>query len=231
MNNEVAVLIATSLSLIMMLLWRYTLHTRFKTSMYAIGMYTFSSLMGIIFYFQPLSLLNGHIQWWPMFYWIAIFWVTLIPLFQFDRSKVTEFRYDENILAKIALLGFIISIEPFFEQLLISHSLVTGGDLGETMVELHDESSLDNMSFVGRNMLRLNIAVYDLSFIILFIQFLKPNKNKKVMFYLLFIILTRNLTGILAGHRSAAIEVVMKVLLIVLIVSPLISEQERKKSS
>lgn len=229
MNNEVEVLIATSLSLLVMLIWRYSLHTHFKTSLYAIGLYTFSSIMGIVFYFQPLSLLSGHIQWWPMFYWITLFGITLIPLYQFDKSYITDFKYNDDLFAKIALFGFIISIEPFFEQLILSHGLVTGGDLGETMVEMHDEGSLDNMSFIGRNMLRLNIALYDLSFIILFIEFLKSEKNRKVLFYLSFIILTRNLTGIMAGHRSAAIEVVMKLLLIVIIVFPLVSEVERKK--
>lgn len=234
MNEEAAVLIFTTTALASIGLAYFRKKTQYKVALYAIALYTFSSIMSIVFYFQPLAQsngqLNGNIALWPVFYWITFFLISLLPVFQFDNSKVVKFKYNDELLKKIAIFGFFVSIIPFVEQLLSIPSLIGGGnvDLGESMVDLHDNATLDNMSFLGRNGLRLNIAIYDLSFIILFIQFLKEKKDKIVIFCLFFIIITRNLTGILAGHRSAAIEVVMKVILVSIIAYPLIGTLQKR---
>ena len=234
-NEELIVLILTTLLLITSAGFYYRRKTHFKIALYAILMYSFSSIMSIVFYFQPLAhyngQLNGNISFLPLIYWLTLFSITLIPLFQFDQSEVQSFKYNPKILNIIAVVGFGVSVVPFFEQLLLAPALIGGGaveDLGESMVDLHDNPTLDNMSFLGRNGLRFNVAIYDLSFIMLFVQLLQKKKNLKIIFFLLFIIITRNLTGIISGHRSAAIEVVMKVLLITLIAYPLIGTGEKK---
>ena len=230
MNSELSVLVTTSIVLTIVTVILYIKRSKFKLAAYAYSLYTFSSYMSITYYFQPLAKLNGNITWPPMLYWIVIFAITLIPLYWFDKSNITGFKYDIKTLDKIALFGFIVSIWPFFEQLLMIPSLLGGfgSDLGEIMVDLHDEGNIENMTFVGRNLLRINIAIYDLSFIILLIQFIENKKSQKTLFFILIIILTRNLTGLISGHRSAAIEVVMKLILIVLIASPLIKKEQQK---
>ena len=235
MDDQSLILIFTSILLGGIGFTYYKRETHFKTALYAISLYTFSSIMSIVFYFQPLTQsnnqLNGNITLWPVLYWTSLFLISLMPLFQFDNSKIVKFTYKSNLLDKIVILGIIVSIIPFLEQLLLIPEILGGGNLdalGENMVDLHDESSLENMSVLGRNGLRFNVAIYDLSFIILFIQFLKEKKNKLIIFGLFFIIITRNLTGIIAGHRSAAIEVIMKVLLVAIIAYPLIGSKEKK---
>lgn len=235
MNAELILLFLTTAILAILAFAFYKRDTRYKTSFYATCIYGFSSIMSIVFYFQPLAhtngQFNGELSIPPLIYWITIYIITLIPLLQFDGSNIRDFKYNPKILNKIAFFGFVVSIAPFFEQIMIAPELMGGGaveDLGESMGDLHDNATLDNLSFLGRNGLRLNIAIYDLSFIILFLQFLRKKKNKMVIFFLFVIIVTRNLTGIIAGHRSAAIEVVMKIILISLIAYPLIDDVQKK---
>lgn len=230
MNQEIAVLVATPLLFGLLLLLCRRCRPRYQVTFYIICLYAFSSVMSIVFYFQPLANLNGNITWWPMIYWFSLFGITLFPIWQFDTSHVCHFKYDVKLLDKMVRWGALLSAIPFWEQMTMIPSLVMGGesDLGETMVDLHNNGVLDEMSFVGRNLLRLNIAIYDLTFIILFIQFIRERKNKVVILSCFFIIITRNLTGILAGHRSAAIGVLFKVILIIVIVYPLIGRSQKK---
>lgn len=235
MNKEILVLICMTFILIAIGYQYYRRHTCFKVALYAISLYAFSSVMSIVFYFQPLAhsngQLNGNISFFPSIYWLTLFLITLVPLFQFDHSKVRSFKYNPKILDAIAVLGFLVSIIPFFEQILLAPAIMGGvalEDIGDTMVSLHDDATLDNMSFLGRNGLRLNIAIYDLSFVILFVQFLQKKKSYKILLCCFVIIATRNLTGLIAGHRSAAIEVVMKLILIAIIAYPLIGDVEKK---
>ena len=235
MNEELIVLFLTTIFFATLAIIFYLQKTRYRIALYATCIYGISSVMSIIFYFQPLThtngQLNGNISVFPLIYWIVLFLITIIPLIQFDRSSIQSFKCNSRILHYIAFFGFVVSIIPFFEQLMLAPELMGGGaieELGQSIGDLHDNATLDNMSFLGRNGLRFNIAIYDLSFIILFLQFLQIKKNKKVMFYLFVIIVTRNLTGIIAGHRSAAIEVVMKIILITLIAYPLIESEQKK---
>lgn len=231
MNQEVEVLLTTTFLLSLLGYFYYRMRTRFKVGLFAILLFCFSSIMSIVYYFQPLSNLNGNITWWPLFYWFAFFVITLIPLIQFDKSNVCKVTYNLSILNNIVKVGFYLSIIPFVEQFLqipMLLSQMNSGGLGDVMVAAHDTGSLDNLSFISRNLLRVNIAIYDLCFLILLVHFMQPRKNTKMIFYLIVILLTRNLTGLIAGHRAAALELIFKMFIIALIATPLIGIKARK---
>lgn len=124
--------------------------------------------MSIVYVFQPYSwsYLNGKSQWWPIIYWMFIFFLTCIPIFNFDKSKVTHIEYDNNFLVTICKFGFFISIIPFFEQLFsASHLLLGGNDLAQMALSLHDDNDgMENLSLLSQLLLKVNIAIYDLSF-------------------------------------------------------------------
>lgn len=231
MSQEITVLITTTVLLLLLGYFYYMLKTKFKIALFAILLFCFSSLMSIVYYFQPLSNLNGNISWWPLFYWLTIFIITLAPLIQFDRSNICKVSYKLDTLNNIVTIGFYLSIIPFIEQfaqipMLLSE--MNSGGLGDVMVAAHDTGSLENLSFISRNLLRVNIAIYDLCFLILLLYFLEPRKNKKMIFYIIIILLTRNLTGLIAGHRAAALELIFKMFVVALIATPLVGVKARK---
>ena len=234
-DKELKILIVTTIFFFITSYIYYRKNTSFKIGLYILLVYTLSSVMSIVYVFQPYSwaYLNGQSTWWPIIYWVVLFLITCIPIFNFDNTKITKIDYDIGFLYTICKIGFIISIIPFCEQLLHAHSLFlgeSGDDIAQVAFSLHDENDgLEGISFLSRNLLRVNIAIYDLSFVMLIIFFLQSKKNKFAIFCILFIIVTRNLTGIISGHRSSFIEVMQKLILITLITFPLVDKVKKKQ--
>lgn len=232
-DKELLILVTTAVFLVLISYLYYKKKTRFKLGLYILLVYTLSSIMSIVYVFQPYSwsYLNGKSQWWPIIYWMFIFFLTCIPIFNFDKSKVTHIEYDNNFLVTICKFGFFISIIPFFEQLFsASHLLLGGNDLAQMALSLHDDNDgMENLSLLSQLLLKVNIAIYDLSFLMLLVFFLQNKKNNFALFCIIFIIATRNLTGLIAGHRSSFIEVLQKLILITLIALPLVDKIKRTK--
>lgn len=232
-DKELLILVSTTVFLIILSCLYYKKKTKFKIGLYVLLIYTLSSIMSIVYVLQPYSwsFLNGASQWWPIIYWMTIFLITCIPIFRFDVSKVSEIGYNNDFLLKVCKIGFLISIIPFFEQLITaSHTLIGAGDFAQTALALHDDNDgIEKLSIISQLLLKVNIAIYDLSFLILLVLFMQKKKNNFAIFCILFIITTRNLTGLIVGHRSSFIEVLQKLILIALIALPLVDRVKRKK--
>lgn len=232
-DKELFILVTTTVFLFIISYLYYKKKTRFKIGLYILLVYTLSSIMSIVYVFQPYSwsYLNGKSQWWPIIYWMFVFFLTCIPIFNFDKTKVTHIEYDNDFLIKICKFGFFISIIPFSEQLFsASHLFLGGNDFGQMALSLHDDNDgLENLSLLSRLLLKVNIAIYDLSFLMLLVFFMQKKKNNFALFCIIFIIATRNLTGLIVGHRSSFIEVLQKLILITLIALPLVDKVKRKK--
>ena len=217
--------------LLLLALWYWNHKMRYRTGLYVICFYLFSSMMSILFYFQPLANLNGQISFWPFFYWFLVFVLTLLPLYQFDTSKIRVFKYNLSKLNNIIKWGALLSIFPLIEQIAYIPSLVFGHgvDLGESLVDMHNDGGvLNQLSFIGRNLLRVNIAIYDLAYIVLFVNLLQDKVDRKTIMSVLIILLTRNLTGILQGHRSSLIDVGIRTILIIVLLYPSINKEKKR---
>lgn len=230
-DKELLILVSTTLFLIILSYLYYKKNTKFKIGLYILLIYTVASIMSIIYVFQPYSwlYLNGQSQWWPILYWMILFLITCLPIFKFDKLNFTKVDCNLSFLYKICTFGFIISIIPFFEQLALAHDLFSASSVADVALELHDEADLEGLSIISRNLLRVNIAIYDLSFLALLLLFLQKKKNRFAIFCVLFIIATRNLTGIIVGHRSSFIEVLQKLILVAFITFPLQNAVQKKK--
>lgn len=230
-SKELLILITTTTFLTILSWWYYKRKTNAKVALYIFLIYLVSSIMSIVYVNQPYAerYLDGGSRWWPICYWMILFLITCIPLFQYDKANIKTIECNYKFLNIVCKVGFFISIIPFFEQLTMAGSTY-GGDFADAALDLHDTGGmLDEMSFIGRNLLRLNMAVYDLTFIILLILLLQKRKNKFSIFCCVIILLTRNLTGLITGHRSSFIEVMEKLILIVFIAAPLVDKIRRRR--
>ena len=118
--------------------------------------------------------------------------ICLIPLIQFDKLHVGNVK-SLTTLDWIAKFGFWISIIPLIEQLFIGYRLLFGtGGLEEAIMAAYEDATLDQLSIISRNLLRINIGLYDLSFLILLTYFIRPVKNKSLLIYYLTIIMNLN---------------------------------------
>lgn len=234
MNSEIVILIFSCFVFLILTIHSYFRKSNFKISTYIFSIYTLSSIMSIVFYHQPYAQandLNGEITLWPFIYWITIFVLFCIPIHRFDSSNIICIKSDFYTLKKIAKFGFYISIIPFLEQVIQIPGIIqsaSSGDLAEAMLVLHDEGTMDSLSFISRNLLRINIALYDLSFLIILVFLINGINDKKIYFYLFLVILTRNITGLMLGSRGALIEVILKLILITFIAYPIISNHQKK---
>ena len=233
MDSQVLLLSITALVFILITWFTYRMYKQFQVSTYVWGVYTLCSVMSIVYYFQPMSVfyLYGNVTVLPTIYWLLCMFILMRPIYKFDKSRIVGINYDLAFLRKIAIFGLIISIYPLMEQILLIPKLwaAQGGDFSDAVSSLHDENSIDDiMSGLGRNLLRVNIALYDLSFILLIVFFMQPKRDRLAIFSLLVILLTRNATSLLTGHRSSLVEVFLKLALVTIIAIPLLSQANKK---
>ena len=228
-SNELLIQATTFIILLTITLLYYKQARNFKVGAYVIAIYALSAIMGIVYMFQPYAwyYLNGQSTWWPIIYWMILFFITCIPIFEFDKKRIDTIEYDPKLIYRIAVFGFVISIIPFLEQAFLARSLF---DSVTVALDLHDEEGgMDKLSSISRFLLRINISLYDLSFVILLLLLLEKKKRKFPLFCVVFIIITRNLTGVITGHRSSFIEVMQKLILVALIAYPLQTKENKKK--
>ncbi|MBQ4406386.1 MAG: oligosaccharide repeat unit polymerase [Bacteroidales bacterium] len=230
---EIATLIFMFIALLSMTIWYYKKKTFFKIGLLVLGIYTFSALMSIIFYVQPASvfLLNGKITFWPCLYWLVVFYFTFIPISKFDRLSFRTINYNINLIRIFMYIGVLVSIIPFFEQIVIISRI--GGGIGSNfatgLAELHDdEDALSVISPLSRFLLKINTSVNDFAYIVFLVAILQPKIDQKIILSALFIIATRSLMGVVSGHRTGFVEVILKFCVIACIVWPIISNDRKK---
>ncbi|WP_281514881.1 O-antigen polymerase [Phocaeicola sartorii] len=230
MNSELIILSASTLLLVVFCFWSYRQANMFRTTFAVLGVYSLSSVASIVYYCQPYSafLLNGRISWLPFIYWIVLFMICLIPLIQFDKLHVGNVK-SLTTLDWIAKFGFWISIIPLIEQLFIGYRLLFGtGGLEEAIMAAYEDATLDQLSIISRNLLRINIGLYDLSFLILLTYFIRPVKNKSLLIYSLTIIMTRNVTGLMMASRGAMVNMGLRMILVYVISFPFLTVETKK---
>lgn len=230
MNNELIVLIGSTILLMCFCIWSYRQGNMFKTTATVVGIYSLSSIASIVYYCQPYSalLLNGRISWLPFIYWMVLFMICLIPLIQFDKVHVDTVK-SLTALDGVAKFGFWISIIPLIEQVLIGYRLLFGtSGLEEAIMAAYEDATLDQLSVISRNLLRINIGLYDLSFLILFTYFIRPVKNRNILIYALVIIMTRNVTGLMMASRGAMVDMGLRMVLMYVISFPFLSIEAKK---
>lgn len=151
------------------------------------------------------------------------------PIFKFEQQKIVQIS-SLTTLDKIAKFGFYISIIPFIEQIFLGYHLIfSSGNIETAIMSAYEDATLDQLSFVTRNLLRINIAVYDLSFLILLTCLIRPQKDKKILLFVLFIIITRNLTGIIMASRGAMVNMGLRFILVYVISFPFLEAKFKKQ--
>lgn len=225
MIGEGLVLVANFLILCLFILWnkkRQKLYS--NTSTYVIGLYATSALFSILYYFTPIFEFWYHLEtisFFPMIYWLVVFYFSSSPLILYDKNKFKAIKYNPFIVEVVCIAGLVCGSVYLADNLMKINTLLSENSL-DVFVELHDEGEGNvNYSLFSRGCrFVLEWIKYPLY---VFIYPAIKEKNPMLLTGCIVGILSTVLPSVLMGSRSALINVVFVFIFVYLLYSPYLS--------
>ncbi len=206
-----------------------------RLSLFFVSFYGISVIFSAFFYYVNDSIFNvyqyDNLRIDKFVYWIVIFFIMLQPIRKFESLQLKELKYDNKFIHIVCIIGLAIGIIPLLEMLpQFSKTFLGSANLSDSVQEMHDDNEkYIGLSSIGLLLCRIELVLYDLSFVFIFPLFHDNKKNKLAIAGLIMIILVCNMRSILCSGRTVLFNFIIHFIVLATVLLPMFRQYERKK--
>lgn len=194
--------------------------------------YTFSVFCSIYLINDSLFTHFHDITIMPYIYWLIMFLIICQPLFIFDKLQINIVKYNINIIKIICIVGFLVSVIPFYEQLIHAREFIISANLAEKIADTHDYRSDADievfLSPLGQALLHIVNGLFNIAILFIYPLIKEKEKNKLVWLGLALVVLTANFQSLLYASRGKATDTIFKFTLFVCLFYPMMEKKMKK---
>ena len=162
----------------------------------------FSASNGIYRDYSNITLL-------PYFYLLFCFVITLYPLYKYDKYSPTFSLSikETKIIYIVSIFMSVCTVLPFIETIIqLPNALANSDQLNRIYEDRLSGESNEYLSFLGRKFFYFVWLLNNLVPILIFINLILPNKNKKIILLLCLALVTIWLHAMILGGRSKLVQ-------------------------
>lgn len=169
----------------------------------------------------------------PYLYWIIVFLIICKPLFLYDKIHIIDVKYNIKLIRYICIFGLLISIIPFYEQLIHAREFLFVAAYEEQIANMHDTRSdvdmVDFLSPYGKFLLQFVNGLFNVSILFIYPLIKEKEKNKYVLLGIFMIVLTANFQHILHASRGKSVDTMLKFALFFIMFYHLFGKKAKKR--